>query len=84
MRWNIVKYKHVKAASPKELESKVQEMLDAGWVLCGTPFPALEEFYQCVHTPDMVEESQPSEGLTVDDIATLSLLGRGRYPRRRW
>ena len=80
----MMKYKHVQAKLPKELESKVQEMLDAGWVLCGTPYPAEDSFYQCMHTPDMVEETQSSEGLTVDDIATLSLLGRGRYPRRRW
>jgi hypothetical protein len=64
------KYKHVQASSVEELDTKVQEMLDAGWTLCGAPYNIGTAFYQCV----VVSSEESNNGLTVDDIATLSLL----------
>ena len=74
-----MKYKHAQAKTVEELDIKVQEMLDGGWILCGTPYTAGNMFFQCIHTP---EEEQDS-GLTANDVATISLLrGLGRGPRR--
>jgi len=73
-----VKYKNVQAKTADELDNKVQEMLDAGWHICGTPYLGGNTFFQCV-TSTPKEQEQQSSGLTVDDLATLSLLrGMGR------
>ena len=76
-----MKYKHVQANTPEELTSKVQDLLDAGWVICGTPYQVDKQHYQCVTTAPEVEPSD--DGLTADDIATISLIrGLGRRGRR--
>ena len=72
-----MKYKHVQGKNSQELDTKVQELLDLGWELCGTPYIAGNLFLQCMHTP----EEQNNDGLTANDIATLSLL-RGVRARR--
>jgi hypothetical protein len=70
----------VQAKSADELDSKVQEMLDAGWHLCGSSYIGGNMFFQCItNTP---KEQEQGSGLTVDDLATLSLLrgmGRNRF-----
>jgi len=73
-----MKYKTVQAPTAEELDIRVQEMLDSMWELCGTPYNVGTAFYQCVTTG---APSNPYEegGLSVADIATLSLLrGMGR------
>lgn len=77
-----MKYKTVTADNAPDLDKKVQEMLDADWELCGTPYATGNTLHQCVVAGAPREEAQ--SGLTVDDIATLSLLRGGMRPRRRW
>ena len=79
MRRSTLKYKHVQGKNADELDTKVQELLDTGWMLCGSPYIAGNIMLQCMHTPDEVENN---DGLTVNDIATLSLLGRVGNRRR--
>ena len=81
MRRSILKYKTVQSKTAPELDAKVQEMLDAGWELCGIPYSAGSILHQCLVSG---APKQESEGLTVDDIATLLLLRGGLGRGRRW
>ena len=76
-----MKYKTVQASTATDLDKKVQEMLDADWELCGTPYATGNTLHQCVVSG---APKQESGGLTVDDIATLSLLRGGRGRGRMW
>jgi hypothetical protein len=66
-------YCNVSSQGLKELDTRVQEKMDDGWSLHGMPYTAGPEVVQC-----MVCDKN-SQGVTVDDIATLSLLKRINY-----
>lgn len=73
-----MKQKILKAQTSEQLEEKVQELLDAGWEIQGTPFVLGNMIHQAL----IAEMDRESSGITPDDIATLSLLRHFRHGRR--